>query len=144
MKNKNYLKVTVMLFAIALFFAGCSGETKKDDETSKVKDNEKVEKSSTINVTKGKMNDAMLVEILAQMTYITAKYSEDLENKTPEEAVKISEKMSKDLEDIFENLGVTEDEYEAYSEKLEKNPTLYLKITTQMGERVEELQKEGK
>ena len=149
MRNRIISKVTVMLFAIALFFAGCSGGTPKNDETSKVKDNEKVEESSTINVTKGKMNDAMLVELSAQMMYIsTMKYAEELENKTPEEMVQISEKMTKDLEGVYTKLGVTEDEIDAYSEKMnekwEKNPTQYLKITQQMTERAAELQKEGK
>ena len=118
MKNKNYLKVTVMLFAIALFFVGCSGGNQKDNETSKVKEKEKVEESSKTNVTKGKIDDAMIVEIYAQLTYITAKFEKELANK-PEEAVKISEEMSKTMEDIYKKLGVTEDEIEAYSEKNE-------------------------
>ncbi len=149
MKNKTILKTTVMLFAIALFFTSCSGGTKKDNEKAKVKDNEKVEESSTTNVTKGKINDAMIVEISAQMMYIsTMKYAEELQNKTPEEMVQISEKMQKDMEDMYKKLGVTEDEIDAYSdemgEKWEKNPTMALKISSQIATRTAELQKEGK
>ena len=137
-----------MLFAIALFFVGCSGGNQKDNETSKEKEKEKVEESSTINVTKGKIDDAMIVEIYAQMMYIsTMKYAEELANKTPEEMVKISEKMSKELEDIYKKFGVTEDELDAYSEKMdekyEKNPAYALKINSQMTKRAAELQEQG-
>ena len=147
MRKKIYLMTTVM-FAIALFFAGCNGGSQKDKETSKVKDKGKVEESSTINVTKGKMNDAMLVEISAQMTYIPMKYAEDTENKTPEEMVQIGEKMAKEMEDVYKKLGITEDDLSAYSEKMdkkyEKNPLKLTKIYEQIAKRLGELQEQGK
>ncbi len=147
MRKKIYLMTTVM-FAIVLFFAGCNSGSQKDKETTKVKDQEKVEESSTKNVTYGKMNDAMLVEISAQITYITTKYADYTENITPEEMVQIGEKMAKEMEDTYKKLGITEDKISAYSEKMEKkyekNPVKLAKIYKQIAKRLGELQKQGK
>ncbi|MDA3779129.1 MAG: hypothetical protein PF487_02670 [Bacteroidales bacterium] len=144
---KNYLKVVLMSFTIVLFFTACDNATKKDDKTN---DKEKVEatenegNSSTLDldVKKGKVNEDMLIEVYARLMYIPSKYADELENATSEEVVKISDKMAKEMENVYKDLGVTEEEIDNYTEKMgdKKSSKLMLKVNT----RVAELAEEGK
>ncbi|MFO8067648.1 MAG: hypothetical protein R6U11_08715 [Bacteroidales bacterium] len=144
MKKVTYFKAITML-VIALLFAGCNGETQKNEETSEGNDDKKVEESSTLNITKGKVNKDMVVEVLAQVTYLsTMKYADEQENATAEEMGQISEKISKEIEDVYEEMEVTEDEIDAYSEKWDDKPEKAMKISQKITKRAAELQKAGK
>ena len=143
MKIKAYLKVAIMLFAITLFFAGCSSESQKDNGTSEVKDNEKIEESSTENVTVGELTDDVYVEISAQVMYISSKYANEVEKtKTTAGQIALSEKMSKEVEEVFKKHGITQDNLNDYSEKFEKNPLQLIKLSQEIMKRAADLQKE--
>ena len=144
MKRKTYLKI-ITIFVIALFFVGCNGGTKKDNETPEVKGEEKVVESSEKKVKTGKMTDDKYVEITAQTLYITSEYFAEAENKTIAEQVLLSEKMTIKMENAYKNFGVTDDEYSAYGDDLmEKNPEHYMKLYERIVNKVDELEKEGK
>jgi len=103
-------------------------------------------KAPAKEVSMGKMNDDIYVEIMAQNMYITAKYASEAEKvKTTAGHLKLTEKMGKEIEAVYEKFGVTEDEYSAYNEKLtEGSPEHYMKLMERISKRVEELEKAGK
>ncbi len=96
-------------------------------------------------VSPGKMNDEKWVEVFAYSQYRVAKYGEESEKiKTTAGYAQVSEKYTKDIENMYKRVGVTEDEFSAYNDKLTENPERYMKLIEQAGKRVEELQKTGK
>ena len=96
-------------------------------------------------VSPGKMNDEKWVEVFAYSQYRVAKYGEESEKiKTTAGYAQVAEKYTKDIENMYKRVGVTEDEFSAYNDKLTENPERYMKLIEQAGKRVEELQKTGK
>ncbi len=87
----------------------------KKEEASSVETEEAPSVETT--VTKGKINNALLMEISTQMMGISNKYEKDMENKTPGEIAQISAKIAKEMNEVYEKFGITEAEIEAYSEK---------------------------
>jgi len=93
-------------------------------------------------VSMGKMNDDIWVEIFAYAQYRLAKYGEELEKaKTIAGQTRVAEKYGKDTENMYKKFGVTEDEFGAYTEKLGENPERYMKLIERASQRVEELKK---
>jgi len=103
-------------------------------------------KAPAKEVSTGKMNDDIYVEIMAQNMYITVKYASEAEKvKTTAGQLKLAEKMGKEMEAVYKKFGVTEDEYSAYYDKrVEGNPEHYMKLMERISKRVEELEKAGK
>jgi len=104
------------------------------------------EKVPAKEVSTGKMNDDIWVEIMAQNMYITVKYASEAEKvKTTAGQLKLAEKMGKEIEAAYKKFGVTGDEYSAYYDKqVEGNPEHYMKLMERISKRVEELEKAGK
>lgn len=131
--------MTTAMFAIALFFAGCSGETQKDEETSKVKDEEKVEVTKE-KVTSGKPGniDDAFVEIYALSLYIA---EEAVKMKDPlkpsDRYIKLAEELEKETEKLEKEFGTLDGLYE-------DDPTKIMKLIQRGGERLIELREERK
>ena len=93
-------------------------------------------------VSTGKMNDDIWVEIFAYAQNRLVKYGEEYEKaKTIAEKNRVAEKYGKDTENMYKKFGVTEDEFSAYSEKLGENPERYMKLIERASQRIEELKK---
>lgn len=126
------------------------GVTKKAAEVAEKVQDEEVEVATEAEtpaqeVSSEKMDDEKWVEIFAYSQYRMAKYSEESENiKTTKGYTRVAEKYAKDIEDMYKKLGVTEDEFSAYGEKLTENTEHYLKLIEKASDRVEELKRTGK
>jgi len=99
----------------------------------------------TKQISTGKMNDDLWVEIYAYIGYKADKYDDELRKiKTTDGQFRVTEKYRKDIENIYKKLGVTEDEFAAYTGKLLENLEHYIKLEKRGKKRIEELVKAGK
>jgi len=95
-------------------------------------------------VSTGKMNDDIYVEIMAHQIYLPDKYSKKYGKKVhtdPATAEKFLAEFNDEMEKLYKKFGVTEDAYNDYTEQLAEDIERYTKVMERVSQRIEELKK---
>ena len=132
MRKKIFLEIICLIGIVLLLNLSC-GREERGVETPKAEQKIEVAEEVEPEVKPSQqMNDDVYVEIAAYHLYLSEKYEDD-----PMRAVKVEQEMDK----LYRKLGVTNDDYMAFTEK---EANRFLELANRASKRAEELKKEEK
>ncbi|MGM0650613.1 MAG: hypothetical protein ACQES1_08930 [Bacteroidota bacterium] len=155
MIKKNVLLSVATITMVCFIFAGCAGgsdneadeDAKKDEKTEeKASEKEKSEADKSADATESsaeEMTEDLYVEIIAQQMYLGDKFDKKAEDVSDEEAMKLSAEMSEELNNLYQEHGVSQDDFDQFADKImEEDMESYQDLMERAGERADELMAE--
>ncbi|MFO8066106.1 MAG: hypothetical protein R6U11_00855 [Bacteroidales bacterium] len=136
MMKKNVLLSVATITMLGFLFAGCAGGS---DNKAEEDVNEEEKSAETTESSTKEMTEDLYIEIVAQQMYLADKYSKLAEDASGEKAMKLSTEMGEELNDIYQELGVTEDDFNQFGNEIMEDAETYGAIMDHINERVEEL-----
>lgn len=143
MMKKNVLLSVATITMLCFMFAGCAGGLYNNEEDANKDEKTEEEKSAKDTETSTKeMTEDLYVEVVAQQMYVTDKFSKKAENVSEEKAMKLMTEMGEEFNDIYQEHGVTEDDFDQFADEIMQDMENYGAILDRIEERVEELKAE--